>query len=376
MTQKPLLRNIIFSTATLEYGLSLNEIAQWQAQGFTHSEIVAAFLSQQEVFAQTRWQRKRTPTTEGQSIKEYLDTRTRENLDVINKISDLMHALPLKAPERFGIEQVLKRSSGLLSKDSVEFVEAQQKKRQDHLNKILFDIQKYLETGNLKQLQESLNAAIIVNNNNSSSSSPKKCWTFNMTARGLNLPMQLWMAQHSKRPSVTAFLWGFFLDNMTADNLVPFTQSAISKLIGFPKEHISQAARDLEAVGAIRIERSEKGRPVYYVNDKIVKFDCKDRVKDKVTPEEAGLHFDNVRKERKERKTCKSLSPQEATNPIVEKRYISLVNDFISPPPPRRGQKTANSAASLTHQNGTSTPASDDTNDNLEPLKKVVGGSY
>ena len=337
MTQKPFLRNIIFSTATLEYGLSLNEIAQWQAQGFTHSEIVAAFLSQQEVFAQTRWQRKRTPTTEGQSIKEYLDTRTRENLDVINKISDLMHALPLKAPERFGIEQVLKRSSGLLSKDSVEFVEAQQKKRQDHLNKILFDIQKYLETGNLKQLQESLNAAIIVNNNNSSSSSPKKCWTFNMTARGLNLPMQLWMAQHSKRPSVTAFLWGFFLDNMTADNLVPFTQSAISKLIGFPKEHISQAARDLEAVGAIRIERSEKGRPVYYVNDKIVKFDCKDRVKDKVTPEEAGLHFDNVRKERKERKTRKSLSPQEASNPIVERRYISLV---FSPPPPQGAENS------------------------------------
>ena len=68
------------------------------------------------------------------------------------------------------------------------------------------------------------------------------------------------------------------------------------------------------------------------MNDKIVKFDCKDRVKDKVTPEEAGLHFENVRKERKERKTCKSLSPQEATNPIVEKRYISLVNDFITPP--------------------------------------------
>ena len=55
MSQKPILYNIIFPTATLEYGLSLNEIAQWQAQGFTRSEIVAAFLSQQEVFAQTRF---------------------------------------------------------------------------------------------------------------------------------------------------------------------------------------------------------------------------------------------------------------------------------------------------------------------------------
>ena len=338
MTQKPFLRNIIFSSATLEYGLSLNEIAQWQTQGFTRSEIVAAFLSQQEVFAQTRWQRKRTPTTEGQSVKEYLDTRTRENLEVIHKISDLMHALPLKAPERFGVEQLLKRSSGLLSKDSVEFVEAQQKKRQDHLNKILFDIRNYLETGNLKQLQESINLAIMTNNG--SSPSHKKCWTFNMTARGLNLPLNIWIAQHSKRPSVTAILWGFFLDNMTTDNLVPFTQSSIAKLIGFSKEYISCAARDLEAVGAIRIERSDKGRPVYYVNDKIVKFDCKDRVKDKVTPEEAGLHFDNVRKERKERKTRKSLSPQEATNPIVEKRYISLVNDFISPPPPQGAENS------------------------------------
>ena len=233
MTKKPLLRNIIFSTATLEYGLSLNEIAQWQAQGFTHSEIVAAFLSQQEVFAKTRWQRKRTPTTEGQSVKEYLDTRTRENLDVIHKISDLMQALPLKAPEHFGIEQVLKRASGLLAKDSVEFVEVQQKKRQDHLNKILFDIQKCLETGNLKQLQESLNAAIITNNG--SSSSHKKCWTFNMTARGLNLPLNIWIAEHSKRPGVTAILWGFFLDNMDTDNRVPFTQSMITKLIGFSK---------------------------------------------------------------------------------------------------------------------------------------------
>ena len=216
MTQKPFLRNIIFSSATLEYGLSLNEIAQWQAQGFTRSEIMAAFLSQQEVFAQTRWQRKRTPTTEGQSVKEYLDTRTRENLVVIHKISDLMHALPLKAPERFGVEQLLKRSSGLLSKDSVEFVEAQQKKRQDHLNKILFDIRNYLETGNLKQLQESINLAIMTNNG--SSPSHKKCWTFNMTARGVNLPLNIWTAQHSKRPSVTAILWGFFLDNMTTDN--------------------------------------------------------------------------------------------------------------------------------------------------------------
>ncbi|MBO7072791.1 MAG: hypothetical protein J6V89_04660 [Acetobacter sp.] len=342
MSQKPFLRNIIFSSATLEYGLSLNEIAQWQAQGFTHSEIVAAFLSQQEVFAKTRWQRKRTPTTEGQSVKEYLDTRTRENLEVIHKISDLMHALPLKALERFGVEQLLKRSSGLLSKDSVEFVEAQQKKRQDHLNKILFDIQKCLETGNLKQLQESLNAAIITNNG--SSSSHKKCWTFNMTARGLNLPLNIWIAEHSKRPGVTAILWGFFLDNMDTDNRVPFTQSMITKLIGFSKEYISCAARDLEAVGAIRIERI-KGRPVYYVNDKIVKFDCKDRVKDKVTPEEAGLHFDNVRKERKEKKTRKSLSPQEVTNPKADKQLLPLFvtarEEIILPPPPTGGRKTA-----------------------------------
>ena len=330
MSQKPKSCNIIFSSATLEYGLSLNEIAQWQAQGFTRSEIVAAFLSQQEVFAQTRWQRKRTPTTEGQSVKEYLDTRTRENLEVIHKISDLMQALPLKGPERFGIEQVLKRTSGLLAKDSVEFVEVQQKKRQDHLNKILFDIRNCLETGNLKQLQESINLAIMTNNG--SSPSHKKCWTFNMTARGLNFPLNIWIAEHSRYPSVTSILWGFFLDNMTADNLVPFTQSAIVKLTGISKETISRAARDLEAVGAIRIERSDKGRPVYFVNEKIVKFDCKDRVKDKVTPEEAGLHFDNVRKERKKRKTRKSLSPQEATNPIVERRYISLVNDFITPP--------------------------------------------
>ena len=160
-----------------------------------------------------------------------------------------------------------------------------------------------------------------------------------MTARGLNFPMQIWIAQHSKIPSVTAILWGFFLDNMTADNLVPFTQSALVKITGFPKQHISQATRDLEAVGAIRIERSDKGRPVYYVNDKIVKFDCKDRVKDKVTPEEAGLHFDNVHKERKERKTRKFLSPQEASNPVVKRRYIPLVSDFITLQPPTGGRK-------------------------------------
>ncbi|MBO5996833.1 MAG: hypothetical protein J6P77_06340, partial [Acetobacter sp.] len=50
--------------------------------------------------------------------------------------------------------------------------------------------------------------------------------------------------------------------------------------------------------------------------------------------------------------------------------------DFITSPPPTGGRTTATSDASLTHQNGTSTTASDDTNDNLEPLKKVVGGSY
>ena len=83
-----------------------------------------------------------------------------------------------------------------------------------------------------------------------------------MTARGLNFPLNIWIAQHSKEPGVTSILWGFFLDNMTADNLVPFTQSAIVKLTGFSKERISRTARDLEAVGAIRIERSDKGRPV------------------------------------------------------------------------------------------------------------------
>ena len=51
--------------------------------------------------------------------------RTWENIEVINKISDLMQVLPLKVPERFGVEQLLKRSSGLLTKeDSVDFVEA------------------------------------------------------------------------------------------------------------------------------------------------------------------------------------------------------------------------------------------------------------
>lgn len=41
-----------------------------------------------------------------------------------------MQVLPLKVPERFGVEQLLKRSSGLLTKeDSVDFAEAQQKER-------------------------------------------------------------------------------------------------------------------------------------------------------------------------------------------------------------------------------------------------------
>ncbi|MBO7350333.1 MAG: hypothetical protein J6U18_01890 [Acetobacter sp.] len=338
MTQNDYSCKIFFSEATLEHGLSLVELERWQLKGFTRSEIVAAFLGQQEVFEKTRWKKKRTPQTEGKSISEYLIDLQKRHYAAALKVHDILTSLPINAAERTAIEHLLKRALNLYDRGSVEALEAKHDKHHEQIKKAIKEIVYCAQTGDLTRLQETSLSAILLINNPDQKAEP---WTFNMIARGLNFPMQTWIAQHSRFPSVTALLWGFFLDNMETDNFVPFTQKEIADITGFSKHDISHAARDLEEVGAIRIERFS-GRPFYFVNDKIVKFNSKAHAKTKVTPEKAGLHFERVQKKRKTSKTRKYPSPQESKIPLQKHHIpISLRQLVTPPPPPHKGAENS-----------------------------------
>ena len=336
MTQNDYSCKIFFSEATLEHGLSLVELERWQVKGFTRTEIVSAFLSQQEVFEKTRWKKKRTPQTEGQSISEYLIGLQKRHYAAALKVHDILISLPINAAERTAIEYLLKRALNLYDRGSVEVLEAKHDKHNEQIKKALEEIVYCAQTGDLIRLQEMSLSAILLINNPDQKAEP---WTFNMIARGLNFPMQMWIAKHSRQPSVTALLWGFFLDNMETDNFVPFTQKEIADITGISQQEISRATRDLEEVGAICIKRFG-GKPFYFVNDKIVKFSSKAHAKTKVTPEKAGLHFERVQKKRKPLKSGKVFAPQEAKTPLQKHHIpISLRQLVTLPPPPAGGRK-------------------------------------
>ncbi|MBO6036177.1 MAG: hypothetical protein J6P38_03750 [Acetobacter sp.] len=328
MTQNDYSCKIFFSEATLEHGLSLVELERWQAKGFTRTEIVTAFLSQQEVFEKTRWKKKRTPQTEGQSISEYLIDLQKRHYAAALKVHDILTSLPINAAERTAIEHLLKRALNLYDKGSVEALEAKHDKHNEQIKKALEEIVYCAQKGDFTRLQETSLSAILLINNPDQKAEP---WTFNMIARGLNFPMQMWIAKHSRQPSVTALLWGFFLDNMETDNFVPFVQKEIADIIGISQQEISRATRDLEEVGAICIKRFG-GKPFYFVNDKIVKFSSKAHAKTKVTPEKVGLHFERVQKKRNPLKSGKVFAPQEAKTPLQKCHIPSSLRQLVKHP--------------------------------------------